>query len=57
MSNNIVSVIIPSFNNSNLLKEMIECILMQTYPNWELLVIDDGSTDDSREVVEEYTKM
>lgn len=56
MSNNIVSVIIPSFNNSNLLKEMIECILMQTYPNWELLVIDDGSTDDSREVVEEYTK-
>lgn len=54
MSNNIVSIIIPSFNNSGLLKEMIECILMQTYPYWELLIIDDGSTDNSVEVVEKY---
>ena len=42
-----LSVIIPCYNNGPLLSEMINCILRQTYDDWELIVVDDGSTDDT----------
>ena len=41
-----VSIIIPVYNGSNYLKNAIECALQQTYGNLEVLVVDDGSTDD-----------
>lgn len=42
------------YNSMPYIKEAIESVLAQSYKNWELLVIDDGSTDDSVSVVKEY---
>jgi len=44
-----VSVVIPTYNRSKLLLKAIESVLRQTYADYELIVIDDGSTDDTRE--------
>ena len=46
-----ISVIIANYNRSALLKKAIESVLMQTYPVLEIVVCDDGSTDDSKEIV------
>ena len=41
-----VSIVIPVYNGSNYMKEAIDSALAQTYPNIEILVVNDGSTDD-----------
>jgi len=46
-----VSVIIPTYNRCGLLKEAVESVLQQTYADLEVLVVDDGSSDDTRSVV------
>lgn len=51
-----VSVIIPNYNYANYLIERIDSILMQTYPIYELIILDDCSTDNSVEVIEEKIK-
>lgn len=51
-----VSIITPCYNSSKYIGEMIESIINQTYTDWELLITDDCSTDDSREIVEGYAK-
>ena len=50
----LVSVVTPSYNCSAFIGETIESILSQTYRNWELLITDDCSTDNSRDIIEEY---
>lgn len=50
----LVSVIIPVFNRENFLVETIESIVAQTYPHWELLLVDDGSTDASMEIAKAF---
>lgn len=45
--NELVSIIMPSYNCAEYIEESIRCVLAQTYPVWELIIIDDGSTDDS----------
>ena len=52
----LISCIIPTLNRATLLKEAIESTISQTYNNWELLIIDDGSTDHTKQVVNEYIK-
>ena len=47
-----VSVIIPTYNRSNLVKEAVESVLTQTFKDLEAIVVDDGSTDDTQSVVE-----
>ncbi|MGN6267191.1 MAG: glycosyltransferase family 2 protein [Ginsengibacter sp.] len=49
----LVSVIIPTYDRSTLLKEAIESVIAQTYRPIECIVVDDGSTDDTKKVVEE----
>lgn len=51
-----VSIITASWNCADFIGETIESITAQTYKNWELLITDDCSTDNSREVIAEYTK-
>lgn len=50
----LVSIIMPTFNSERFLKETIESILNQTYTNWELLITDDGSTDNTIKIIKDY---
>ncbi len=51
-----VSVIIPVFNCRKFLKETIDSVFAQTYENWELLLVDDGSTDGSEKIAIHYAE-
>jgi glycosyltransferase involved in cell wall biosynthesis len=50
----LVSVLMPAFNSELYIAEAIESILNQTYRNIQLFIFDDGSTDNTRAVIEEY---
>tara|TARA_B110000003_G_C16593704_1_gene512832 strand:+ start:169 stop:1554 length:1386 start_codon:yes stop_codon:yes gene_type:complete len=52
--NSKVTIYVTSHNYSRFLKESIESVLNQTYKNWELFLIDDGSSDDSFEIMKSY---
>ena len=54
--NNMISIITPVYNGEKYLSNFIESILANTYQNWELLMIDDGSTDDSFKIILDYEK-
>jgi glycosyltransferase involved in cell wall biosynthesis len=47
----IVSVILPTFNGAKFLKDAIESIILQTFTDWELIIIDDGSTDNTEAII------
>ncbi|MDL1957248.1 MAG: glycosyltransferase [Candidatus Desulfofervidus auxilii] len=49
-----VSVIIPTYNRANFLKEAIESVLNQTYKDYELIIVDDGSTDETPKIIAQY---
>ncbi|HXT64128.1 MAG TPA: glycosyltransferase [Pyrinomonadaceae bacterium] len=53
-SNPLVSICITTFNRAELVRHSIDSVLRQTYPHVELVVIDDGSTDDTQRVLESY---
>ena len=50
----LVSVIIPNYNYEHYLSEAVDSVLAQTYPNIEIIIVDDGSKDNSRETIESY---
>ena len=50
----LVSVILPAYNGEEFIREAIDSILVQTYPSWELIAVDDGSTDRTGEILDEY---
>lgn len=54
--NDLVSIITPSYNSSRFISQTIESVLSQTYKNWEMIIIDDVSTDDSNVIIENYIK-
>jgi glycosyltransferase involved in cell wall biosynthesis len=49
-----VSIIIPTYNRAHIIGETVDSILAQTYPHWECIIVDDGSTDHTDEVVQSY---
>ena len=46
------SIIMPSYNDAKTITESINSVFNQTYPNWELIIINDGSTDDTKKVID-----
>ena len=48
------SIIIPTYNRAHVLAKAIESVINQRYTNWELIIIDDGSNDNTREVVQQF---
>lgn len=56
LSNPLVSVLIPNYNHGSFLAEAIESVLAQTYDNLEIIITDNASTDNSREVIEAYAE-
>jgi len=51
---NIISVIIPAYNASAYLSQCLECLLFQTYKSLEIIVVDDGSSDDTAKIAKQY---
>jgi len=56
MQDNLVSIITPSYNSACFISETIESVMNQTYINWEMIIVDDCSTDNSVGIIEEYVK-
>ena len=54
--NDLISIVLPVYNGAKYLRESIDSILAQTYPNWELLILDDCSTDESPAIAQEYER-
>ncbi|MBU0472740.1 MAG: glycosyltransferase [Bacteroidetes bacterium] len=52
----LISVVIPSYNQAEYLKEALDSLFAQTYNNWEAVIINDGSKDHTKEVMESYAK-
>ncbi|MDE6019660.1 MAG: glycosyltransferase [Ruminococcus sp.] len=51
----LISIVIPVFNSENFIRRCIESIQSQTYKNWECIIVDDGSTDSSLSLLQNYT--
>lgn len=56
MKQQLASIIVPTYNRAHLIAETLDSILAQTYPNWECIIVDDGSTDDTEGLIAEYLK-
>ncbi len=52
--NNLVSIITPSYNSSRFIEECVGSVLSQTYDNWEMLIVDDYSADNSLQILKKY---
>lgn len=56
MENNLVSIITPCYNGEKYISETIESVLKQTYSSWEMIIVDDGSIDESVAIVKKFQK-
>ena len=57
MEEELVSIIMPSYNTGKFIKETINSVIAQTYSNWELIIVDDCSTDNTDEIVKSKRQM
>lgn len=56
MKEDLVSIITPTYNCGKYIEETIKSVINQTHKNWEMIIIDDCSTDNTKSIVEEYQK-
>lgn len=56
MEKGLVSIITPVYNGGKFISQTIDSVLAQTYPHWEMIVIDDGSIDNSTAIISDYIK-
>ena len=52
----LISVIVPCYNQAQYLDECLQSVLEQTYQNWECIIVNDGSPDNTEEVVKKWTE-
>ena len=52
----LISIIVPVYNAEKFIRETMDCVIAQTYPWWELLLVEDGSRDNSVEIIETYIR-
>ena len=55
MESELVSIIMPSYNTAKFIKDTVNSVISQTYQNWELIIVDDCSSDNTDEIVAEFT--
>lgn len=55
--NELISIVLPVYNGERFLRASIDSVIAQTYQNWELLVVDDCSTDSTASIVREYVQL
>ena len=51
---NNIDIILPNYNSSKFLKQTLNSIIMQTYKNWKLIIIDDCSDDKTKNILKKY---
>jgi glycosyltransferase involved in cell wall biosynthesis len=56
MDNQLVSIIIPTYNRAHILSETLDSIIAQTYKKWECIIVDDGSNDNTESLVNKYVE-
>jgi len=56
MKNSLISIIIPTYNRAYLISETLDSVFAQSYSNWECIIINDGSTDNTDAVINKYVK-
>ncbi|MBC8214703.1 MAG: glycosyltransferase family 2 protein [Candidatus Marinimicrobia bacterium] len=54
MKEPLISIVMPTFNRAHTIKKSIKSVVQQTHKNWELIIVDDGSTDDTKIVVDNF---
>lgn len=52
--NQLVTIVIPVFNTQSYLKNMLSCVVNQTYKNLQIIIINDNSTDESKKIINEF---
>lgn len=57
MEKSLVSIITPTYNSAKYIAETIQSVQQQTYNNWEMIIVDDGSSDNTLSIVEEFASM
>ena len=57
MSHNLISIIMPAYNSEKYISDAIDSVLLQTYQNWELIIINDGSTDLTQNIIDRYIQI
>ena len=49
-----VDIIIPNYNNANFLEQSIQSVINQSFKNWKIYIVDDSSTDNSKDIILKY---